>query len=182
MGELSNIIENRKWDVLVETGTGMGMAVIFAQKSRLFKKIYSFEINEKLYYISKALEDSKTEIYNMPSVEGLDFILPKISKKDKILFWLDAHYPGADFQLGAYDEEKDENIRLPLIEELKAIKKHRTGKDTVYIDDLRIYTEMSDERKPKGSTTIKDIKAVLDSTHTFDIIEKDELYGVFKPR
>jgi hypothetical protein len=183
MGELSHVIDAKdfRWDIFVETGTGLGSGLIYARMLP-FKHLYSFEINQKLYYMTKVLEDSKTEIYNMNSYEGLDYILPKLKTKDKVLFWLDAHYPGADFDLSSYDAEKDENKRLPLIEELKMIRKHRQGKDTVIIDDLRIYTEMEDDRKPRDGKTVGDIKSVLASTHDFDIIDKDEIYGVFRPK
>ena len=35
------------------------------------------------------------------------------------LFWLDAHFPGSDYQGLAYDSEKDDEKRIPLEVELK---------------------------------------------------------------
>lgn len=184
MGELKNIIPEGKWDIFIETGTGIGTGLQFAQKQN-FKKIYSFEVNKDLYYLAKPLEDSRTEIVHMSSPEGLDLLLPLISPKAKILFWLDAHYPGADFYYADYDSEKNEHVRLPLIGELNAIRKHRNGKDTILMDDLRIYMDDPDviqELKPRVKTTVKDIENIMQDTHTFEIIYKDEKYGVFKPK
>ena len=55
------------------------------------------------------------------------------------LFWLDAHYPGADVGLAGYADEADASLRLPLREELEQIARHRAGRDVILIDDLRIY-------------------------------------------
>jgi hypothetical protein len=183
MGELANILDvSRKWDIFIETGTGMGTGLQFAQKQN-FKKIYSIEINKDLYYIAKSLEDSKTEILNMNSPDGLMSVLSEVSMKDKILFWLDAHYPGADFNLGDYSGG-EESTRLPLMEELKVIRKFRNRKDTIIMDDMRIYADASIEKElqPKDGTTLEDVKKMFEDTHTFELIEKDQWYGIFRPK
>ena len=65
-------------------------------------------------------------------------LLPQVP--GNMIFWLDAHFPGAHHQLQSYDAEKDLDVRLPLEQELSVIKQLRPGKrDVILIDDLRIY-------------------------------------------
>jgi hypothetical protein len=58
------------------------------------------------------------------------------------LFFLDAHFPGADFGYKTYEEEKNKDIRIPLEKELETLKKFKfINKSYLIIDDLRIYED-----------------------------------------
>jgi hypothetical protein len=60
------------------------------------------------------------------------------------LFFLDAHFPGADAGLKDYDSEKDYNVNLPLAEELKLISTGRKDyADVIIVDDMRLFEENS---------------------------------------
>jgi hypothetical protein len=73
--------------------------------------------------------DSVTALKN--DLDGID---------GNILFWLDAHFPGADGRLTDYNHEPNDSIRCPLENELESIKSIRAGREDVFlIDDLRIY-------------------------------------------
>ncbi len=60
-----------------------------------------------------------------------------------ILFWLDAHFPGADFQLAEYDAEIPELVRLPVTRELHSIlcrppASCKKSASVIIIDDLQL--------------------------------------------
>ena len=105
-----------------------------------FNQIFSTEIvksqADKLN--RKFCKDTRVVILHGNSPEVLRKILPKIDHN--ILFWLDAHYPGADLGLCRHDSEQDIDIRLPLERELDIIFELRKGfQDVIICDDLRIY-------------------------------------------
>lgn len=172
----------------VETGTGMGdtISYVWAQltkEERLSGKLLSIEIHPIL--VKKAidrlaLEDVKCKIFCDNSTDGLK----RICQEEIIsptLFFLDAHFPGADFHLNDYLFEKDELVRLPLEEELKTIVMYRSIKDDVFIiDDLRLYEEgnydMGNWSKESGAvhTGTKFVYDLLEDTHC---IIKDYRYG-----
>jgi len=132
----------------VETGTGLGECLEYAMRHP-FKKLYSVEIYDEIYETAKQKFDGLSRIYNREcelfhgqSVAELVQILKDIQKSDPVLFFLDAHFPGADFRYETYDAVEDDNIRLPLRSELETIKRHRdTKNDVLIIDDLWLYED-----------------------------------------
>ena len=138
MGTLENFdLGEYGCDTFIETGTGRGEGLEYAKKFP-FKQLYSFEINSHVFDVSQDAFDMRTQIFHSKSVDGLLQVLPLIQGK-RILFWLDAHYPGADYGHAKYDAEPDMDVRLPLYRELETIIKHRGVKDVFIIDDVRIY-------------------------------------------
>ena len=85
------------------------------------------------------ITDQRASLYLGNSIDVLKEILPKIDESDKILFWMDSHFPGTDFGL----EEKKyifDDYNMPLSQELDVIKNYRnTDHDSFIIDDLRLY-------------------------------------------
>lgn len=147
MGNLSfhNIqeyIDKYNCSVFIETGTGIGNGLNQALQFP-FEHFYSIEFNSKLYThcIERFKNESRCILIHNNSVRGLQEILPEIPKDKNILFWLDAHFPGADYQLNSYtDEQFEDNIRLPLIYELYTVFSCRpNNKDVFIIDDWRMY-------------------------------------------
>jgi len=127
----------------VETGTGDGTGLAHAAKSK-FDKLYSIEIMpqlaEKCRY--RFADDERVSILENNSIDGLKEILNKVSAEEPIFFWLDAHFPGADFGFNSYDHlSEDEKLHKPLKAELETILECRPdiSKDVFIIDDLRIY-------------------------------------------
>lgn len=137
--KIQDYIEKYNTLTFFETGSGEGKAIKEARRHE-FRQIYSTEIIEmqafKLnMYFSK---DPRVCILCGNSFSILEKILPKINTN--ILFWLDAHYPGADIGLAKHDDEKDLNVRLPLEKEIEVIFNTRKNfKDVILCDDLRIY-------------------------------------------
>lgn len=82
--------------------------------------------------------DPRIQLFAGRSVDIMRQVLPQVP--GNIIFWLDAHFPGAHHQIQKYDSESDLDVRLPLEKELALIKQLRPGKrDVILIDDLRIY-------------------------------------------
>lgn len=132
---------------VIETGTGMGVSVQYLcdNFSSLNLSIYSIELVNELYQynVEKFKNFNNISILLGLSDKVLGNILPNISV-DPTLFWLDAHYPGADFGINgaSLTSESNLDIRLPLQKELEAIKFNRnTSRDVFILDDLRIYKD-----------------------------------------
>src|SRR5580658_5886263 len=137
--QLGYFIDRFNAKTLVETGTGTGRSVRYA-KAFPFDAIYSIEIVaeqvEKLR--PEFAADPRIHLINAESTASLREIIPEI--KGNAVFWLDAHFPGADLGLNKYTESGDLAVSLPLQHELEMIRDMRPGfTDVILIDDLRIY-------------------------------------------
>lgn len=170
---------------MVETGTGKGESVSFASNS--IHRIYSFEINAQVFEeaANRFITNKNIRIYNVESVFGMKKIFKYYNFREPILFFLDAHFPGADFGHAGYGDEKDEKIRLPLQSELETIVQLRgkdIRKDVFIIDDLRIYEDGPFEAGPwdlkeqLGGHGIDFVYDLFAETH---YIEKDYRYQGF---
>lgn len=124
----------------VETGTGEGMGVRLAVAAG-FERIYSIECVHSLAVdvAAKFAHVPSVHIHSGQSVELLPGIID-LMPPGPALFWLDAHFPGADHAGAEYDAEQDVDRRLPLEREVELISRLREGcRDLVFIDDARIY-------------------------------------------
>ena len=140
--DLNSYIDRHGLTCFVETGTGKGTGLAYALQCQ-FKKWYSIEIEPVLFAetFEKFGRIPGVKLILDNSVDGLDRLLPRLAD-ERVLFWLDAHFPGADFQLARYDDEPDPSVRLPLMDELKVIAENRQDKaDVLIIDDLRLFEE-----------------------------------------
>jgi hypothetical protein len=115
-------------DTLVETGTFYGDTI--AATRRYFKRIYSIEIDERLYLKARDrfASDVNVEILLGDSSVVLSGLLPRLS--GKTLFWLDGHFSGGETGRG--------EIETPILAELNHILMHRNVRPyVVIIDDAR---------------------------------------------
>lgn len=147
---LAPIMEAFGCRYLFETGTSSGDGVHYASFYR-FEQIWSVEIVEDLAAQARRrfIDDGRVHILHESSHNALVRILPNVPPSTPILFWLDAHFPGADNGLRGYKDEADADLRLPLQRELDAIAALRpTSRDVVLIDDLRIYEDGDWEQGP----------------------------------
>ena len=106
------------------------------------------------------------------------------------MFWLDAHFPGAEEGLNDYNDESREIYRLPLEKELEIISK-RTGvyNDVIIIDDLRIYENgdfesgnlPSNINRP-STPGVKFIYDLFEKTHEILRCYKHEGYLILLPK
>lgn len=195
MGNISHFDIDRGMQVYnlehyVETGTGAGDSLCFAC-SLPFKTIWSCEIDPITMQVAmNRLNDVRVTLFFGPSAKMMD-CLWRIPEDERILFWLDAHFPGAQSGLRGYADEPDEALRLPLKDELTLIKKHRPlAQDVIVIDDARIWLDdqfqggpIADhllECRPK-ELGIDFIHELFADTHRIDVIHDHEGYIMLSP-
>lgn len=176
---------------LIETGTGLGNTVInFAQK---FPDLEVWTIESELEIYLQALANlnnfSNVKCFNGISSELLPIVLKDIKFKDSILFWLDAHFPGADFGLSTYGGTENKDIRLPLELELKLIVENRdVSKDFFVIDDLRVYEDgpFQDgnwaDRHLYGGDGVDFIYKLFEETHNITKLYAQQGYVIMEPK
>lgn len=131
----------------VETGTGIGdtlMEIIINKPEEL--NVYTIELMDELYQplVEKFGEIPYIHLLKGYSHEQMKVALDMLSS-EPTLFWHDAHFPGADFQINGatYTSEPDPEKRIPFYAELKAIKDsgRDISKDIIISDDLWIYED-----------------------------------------
>lgn len=139
--DINNLRYGYNLDRFVETGTLLGDGVDYALSSG-FKNITTIEIEADL--VQKAKEKYKNNpevtVLHGNSFDVLKELIPTLTSN--CLFWLDAHFPGADLNHKAYNSEPDMDVRLPLEKELDLIFEHRKNfTDVIIADDLWLYED-----------------------------------------
>jgi len=139
--DIGKIIEKYNSQFFVETGTLFGDAIEHVRKYN-FQKIISFEIIEELADKAKDrfADDKRVEIILGDSSKVLPDNLKSLN--GNAIFWLDAHFPGADIGINSYTDNMETDTNLPLEKEIRSIAE-RIGKyrDVLIIDDLWIYED-----------------------------------------
>jgi len=178
MGQLNEAIQIKNvldfYDIknFVETGTGQAEVVQTVVEADENLNIHTIEVIPEIYDKNKInfsyLKDVNWHLGT--SFDILPEILPDL--KGTTLFWMDAHFPGADFGLSSYGDEKDDDKRLPLKKELETIVENRDVTNDVFvIDDLRIYEDGPfgdgnwEDREKYGGDGIEFIEELFDETH-----------------
>lgn len=170
--QIKNVIDFYNIKNFVETGTGKAEVVQTVVEADDTLNIHTIEVIPEIFNKNKInfsyLKDVNWHLGT--SFDILPQILPNL--KGVALFWMDAHFPGADFGLSSYGDEKDDDKRLPLKKELETIIENRdTTNDVFVIDDLRIYEDGPfesgnwDERSKYGGDGIEFIEKLFDETH-----------------
>lgn len=141
--DLTPYVEKHGCKTYFETGTGKGVCLSHALHFD-FDKFYSVDLDEDL------IKEAKDRFIGYPltlindySSKALEQYVPTLDA-EPVFFFLDAHFPGADFHKMSYEESirtyKEEAFPLHL--ELQSIKKARnTDKDVFLIDDFKLYEE-----------------------------------------
>jgi len=124
-------------NTFVETGTYLGL-MIQATK-RTFKRIYSIELDNKLYLraMRKFKRFKHITVLNGDSSTVLPNILSEL--REPCLFWLDAHYSGGITAKG--------DLETPVMSELNAILDHSitfSFPHIILIDDAREFLGKND--------------------------------------
>ena len=178
MGQLNQAIQIKNvldfYDIknFVETGTGQAEVVQTVVEADDTLNVHTIEVIPEIYDKNKInfsyLKDVNWHLGT--SFDILPEILPDL--KGTTLFWMDAHFPGADFGLSSYGDEKDDDKRLPLKKELETIVANRDVTNDVFvIDDLRIYEDGPfgdgnwEDREKYGGDGIEFIDELFDESH-----------------
>ncbi|HVG13423.1 MAG TPA: hypothetical protein VM935_00630 [Chitinophagaceae bacterium] len=186
---LRKLIDISGAEFFFETGTWRGDGLAYAARYP-FQKLYSSEIIESVATKAKKRfeHNSKVTIVTGSSTEALQTITPSLNAS--CVFWLDAHFPGAEEGLKEYNEFEDETIKLPLEKEMEIIAK-RTSRfqDIILVDDLRIYEEANYESGnlpenvlPPKVRNVDFVTKMFGRTHTIIRSIKDEGYLIVVPK
>lgn len=180
----------------VETGTGMGVCLGHAVKYN-FDKFYSIELDGELVEAAnrKFPQDNVNVIHDYSS-KGLAELVPTLPQDIPVFFFLDAHFPGADFHKITYEESIREfkEEAFPLLNEIKIIKEHRDiSKDVFIIDDWKLYDDTLNYEFPGwkyktlqeelGLTTTSDtITDEFEQTHNWEINLRHQGFLIATPK
>lgn len=121
--------------IFIETGTYLGTMVNAVKNT--FLKIYTIELDEKLYLkaLRKFEKNTHIKVLFGDSSKILPVLLEKISKP--CLFWLDAHYSKGITAKGAKN--------TPVKEELTIILNHKIKNHVILIDDAESFSGENDD-------------------------------------
>jgi hypothetical protein len=149
--DLSKYIQQHKCTTYVETGTGAAECLSHAVNYP-FEQFYTIDIDGDLIEkAEKQFNNPKiTFIHNYSSV-ALNELVPTLPKDKPVLFFLDAHFPGADFHKISYEESIRQFMdeAFPLLGEIKIIKNHRDiSNDVFIIDDWKLYDDTLNYEMP----------------------------------
>jgi hypothetical protein len=124
-------------DTYVETGTGRG--VTLGKAYGAFERCFSVDMDIEMVAAAHARYPNALLSHSL-STEALHHWLEHdLRQEDRVLFFLDAHFPGADFRGARYDVNAPHAV--PLREELELIARYRGQcRDYIICDDARIYT------------------------------------------
>lgn len=188
--DLQSYIDNYKTSIFIETGTGKGGSLQHALKFS-FDELYTIEVITEIYLdcVEKFKLYENCHLINDNSKNGLEFILKNVGPSNNIIYWLDAHFPGADSGLSGYGSVEDKNMRIPLENELRSITSIRDSKNDVFIiDDLRIYEDGPYnsgnwvDRNKFGGDGIDFIYELFYETHIINKDYRDEGYIILTPK
>jgi hypothetical protein len=186
---VDRIIRDYNIKFFFETGTWKGDAVAYALQFP-FERIISAEIVPPIADGAKSRfkEETRVKIIEASSIKALSAELPLL--KGNCLFWLDAHFPGADAGMARYDAAMDEDIRLPLEKELTIIHECRKNcNDLLIIDDMRVYEDGPYENGnspvdtlPRNDRNLDFINRLFGRTHISMKTYRNEGYILLFPK
>ncbi|MCF7852563.1 MAG: hypothetical protein K9M07_04915 [Simkaniaceae bacterium] len=154
---MRHLISNFNVDTLVETGTYTGMTAECA--SHCFSEVYTVEIHKNIFLETKR-RLARFQNISMYCDNSFNFLIyPEISKLERPLYWLDAHYCGEGTGT-LYSEKKW--IVSPLEHELEIILNNWPQKGVVLIDDLRGYLNLrSEDKLGREYTTVSKLYSMV---------------------
>lgn len=197
--DLNNWINKYNLSAYIETGAGYGTSIFNAIKYK-FNIILSVEIDkEQTDFLNKFFRfDPRVRVFNTTSIDYLTNVLAQIPKNVNCFIFLDAHFPKADLGKADFLDEKNEEIRMPLMSELKTIKELRTKygcKDLILVDDISLYDsngKFKYEYKHENPSTlprdewmknsIDKITDMFNETHHHSILENQNGWLLLEPK
>jgi len=171
--KLEQMLKNFGIKNFVETGTGDGSSMDKVLLTEIVDNAYGIELDDELYAnLEKAYDGiDYMHLYKGYSEDEMANVMDDIDD-EPALFWLDAHFPGADYGPAGYGAEEDVNKRLPMEAELRVMKEKRDlSKDIIFMDDLRIYVDRGyeagnwNQRKMYGGDGYEFVEELIGDTH-----------------
>ena len=148
MGNIRNLdikpyIHQYNTQIYLSLGAGYGTD-IFNSLVYPFSNILSVEIiEEQVELLQKFFRfDNRVKIFCDTTENFLKQVLPKIPINTNLFIYCDAHFKGADMGFYDFDEEKNEDLKLPLFRELNIIKElwvDRGGQSVIIADDISLF-------------------------------------------
>ena len=178
---------------VVETGTGHGFGTAYAASFPFFLNILTCETQAELADKARAsfAADPRVQVQQKDSLTFLRDTLT-VLPDEPIVFWLDAHFPGADYLGASFGAEADMSRRLPLADELALIHRLRPlHRDVILCDDLRIYVDgpfghgnLPADVRPHCPTArgIEFVEQQYGDTHDISLLWTHEGYIVLTPK
>ena len=159
--------------VFIETGSYAGWGIDAALAAG-FEKIISIEVNDHFYQICKE-KFAANENVDLRFGDSI-LVLPEVLQgiNERCTFWLDAHYMSDPNTAGGI-------IPVPLMVELKTIKRHLIKNHTILIDDIRMLRnhEVEWADLPYGVEDVEEFILSINPdykiTYTFGEVENDIL-------
>jgi hypothetical protein len=181
----------KKFDIkyFFETGTWRGDGLAYAARYN-FEKLFSIEIMPEIAEEAKGRfkHDKRINIFTGSSHTIFPQLLSEIH--GNTMFWLDAHYPGAEEGLKGYNEHNQQTERLPLEAEIEIIFEQRKEfSDLIIIDDLRIYEDgpfesgnIPNNINVQNGRNLDFISKAFGQTHSIERLFANEGYIIVAPR
>lgn len=179
MGQINHPVKLKKmlqdFDIknFVESGTGDGSSMDKVLLTEVVDDSYGVELDDGLYEKLEKKYNSLdyVHLYNGYTEDRFTDVLNDLGDTPT-LFWLDAHFPGADYGDASYGAEEDIDKRLPMEKELRVMKDNRDlSKDIIFMDDLRIYVDRPfvagswPQRKLYGADGYDFVEEIIGDTH-----------------
>jgi hypothetical protein len=194
--DLTALIRRYGLRYFIETGTGHGDSLAHAARVTApgFEALRSCEIEPWLWHAmcERFSKEPRIRVFNQKSENFLTLACQMLPVDHPVLFWLDAHFPGADYGIHAYGDEPDPNVRLPLVRELDIIARERpAAKDVILVDDLRIWLDDDFEHGPlppdvkpfcPAERSIDFVHDIFQATHNIRTFRNHEGYLMIVPR
>ena len=144
--DLNNFINLYQTKIYFETGTGEAVSLSHAIKYK-FDKYYTVDIDTDLINAAKSKLSTNPAASDITFIDStsnaaIDNIVPMLDPNVPVLWFLDAHFPGADFHKITYEQSirhfgKD---AFPLESEITKIASLRDcSRDVFVIDDFVLY-------------------------------------------
>lgn len=178
--DLQDFIDAFSLTSYVETGTGEGVSLDYAIEYP-FANFYTIDIDgELISSVKERVDKPNVEFIHNYSTKALEELLPKLDNSG-VLFFLDAHFPGADFHKISYEESmrRFREDAFPLQQELEIINKHRANcKDVIIIDDFILYEPEGDYETIKQGVVWKyhdlqqELNLVTESSFIYKMFEQ----------
>jgi hypothetical protein len=167
----------------VETGTGIADSLSHILNVRPDDlNVYTIELMDELHNQLVERFEGTPNLHLIKGYSNVEMktVVEQLSS-EPTLFWHDAHFPGADFNINgaSYTSEPDPVKRIPLESELRVIKEsgRDISKDVFVLDDLRVYKDGPYEG---GNWNLRNVAGADNIDFVYELLEvcKDLIEGV----